>query len=156
MMKDADDYGISLTMRHGLEVLRGKQPSTKFKISPVFLQRHSGALKVMKEDDIRRLMVSLLRRKVLSEQFSHAQAPHGGITVYMRSGRRAPAVLSGRLQITVADGVKKKEESDIDFQDQSQNNKLLRNETAPLKENKILKTRAPEQPQNLLKTAPPQ
>ena len=57
-------------MRQSLEVLRGKQPSTKFKLSPIFLQAHSGQLKAVKEDEIRRLMVALLKYKVLKEQFN--------------------------------------------------------------------------------------
>lgn len=109
----------------------------------------------MKEDEIRRLMVNLLRQRVLKEHFSQMPAPHGAMTiaVHMQSGRRAPDVIAGRLQIKVCDGRKRKDESDIDFPDQSQNDRLPRNGTAPLKDNKILKTGAPELVQNLAKSS---
>ena len=67
-IEECGNYRNYLTLKQCIEIMRGKKPQKNY-LNPQVLQRYSGNLKHMSEKDIRRMIIQLLIKKVLKEQF---------------------------------------------------------------------------------------
>ena len=67
-MQRCSEYQVRITAKQVVDVLRGKKPK-KNNIRADILDEYSGRLKVMKEADIKRLIVQLLIMRILKERF---------------------------------------------------------------------------------------
>lgn len=101
-------------------MLRGKKIK-KENIRVDVVERYSGKLKLMSENDIRRLFIKLLILKALKEQFT-TQTVKGinvsNVFVNLQPGRENTMknVIEGRIRVIMSDGAKK--EDKMEFSDE--------------------------------------
>jgi hypothetical protein len=77
-------------------------------IRPELAAKFKGRLKVMKDTEIRRLIINMLKQKALKESFVAIKIPGqsiANIMVYLIPGKLSNKLMNGGLRITMSDGV---------------------------------------------------
>ena len=70
--------------------------------------RHCGLLRLMKEQEVRRLIIKLLIMRVLEEIFvKQNRGQASGVIVYIGLGKYARKLQEGRMQVHLSHGVDK-------------------------------------------------
>ena len=73
------------------------------------IEKHQGALKHIKENDIRRLIIKLLILGVLEEHFIQLKGKFGGgVAVYIELGKNAGKIEKGKIKVFLSNGVDNK------------------------------------------------
>ena len=109
----AHQAGNNFTMAQAIDILRGRKLTSKIPIQKNIVTDYSGALKKLKEDVLRRLLVKLLVSGAIEERFVNMKAGMiSTVVVYLQLGKNYLKVREKRCLVFLSDGVKNKDEEE--------------------------------------------
>jgi hypothetical protein len=91
-----------------IDLARGKKATSKFP-QPDSLNRFFGIFKTIKERDIYRIVLQMLRLRIVKESFQANKVRGGGsivnISVYLHLGKQAIKFKQGEISVSITDGI---------------------------------------------------
>ena len=68
MIKDLVDNGSNITLAQAIELVKGRKVKSYW-IKDWQIEKYKGDLKLIKDDDIRRMIIKMLKTRILKESF---------------------------------------------------------------------------------------
>lgn len=68
MIIDMVDNGSNITMAQAIDLVRGRKIKSYW-IKDFLIEKYKGDLKMVKDDDLRRTIIKMLKTKILKESF---------------------------------------------------------------------------------------
>ena len=70
-----------------IDIVKGRNPSNCDKLSPFLIEKHRGSLKYSSDNDLKRVCILMLKKKILKEKFIEHKSSFGtAISVFLTLG----------------------------------------------------------------------